>query len=115
MLGGERAMTTLDLDPHLTQISETDAKARVTHKGMAHFAGTGPARKTCRECRFWQFTAYYAVQGAHMGSLKPGKCHKRTSLMRGEEGEAVPYDARACKYFEENFKAPPAKTAGTLS
>lgn len=108
-------MTTLTINPQHTSFGDIDAKARQTHKGMAHFAGTGPARRTCRECLSWQFTTYYAVQGAHMGSLKPGKCHKRTSLMRGEEGEAVPPDARACKYFEENLKAPPAKTAGTLS
>lgn len=108
-------MTTLDFNPHHTTISDIDAKARIAHKGQAHFAGTGPARKTCRQCQFWQFTTYYAVSGAHMGSLKPGKCHKRTMLMRGKVGESVPHDARACRYFDEKTEAPPAKTLGTLS
>lgn len=62
---------------------------------MAHFAGSGPVGKTCRECEHWQ------MQGRTVnGELKPGLCAKFRRLT-GWEGAKVPDLAAACKYFEE--------------
>ena len=93
---------------HLTE-SPFDSAARATHPGMAHFAGSGPQFKTCRECIFWaheQFD-YRSKNGKYSGLIKPARCKKYRALMH-EEGGQIPDDARACKYFEQNA-TPPAR------
>lgn len=107
-------MTILNVNPKHTSLGKIDTMASITHKGMAHFAATGPRGKTCRECSFVQVSGYYVISGSHRGSLKPGPCHKRASLMQGVKGEAVPHEARACKYFELNERALPPKEPGAL-
>lgn len=74
---------------------------------MAHFAGTGPQGKTCRECVFWKHTQYdyRAKNGKYGGQIKPAVCG-RYRQMTGAEGSKVPDDARACKYFEQIEVAP---------
>lgn len=83
----------------------TERLRRATYPGMAHFAGTGPKGKTCRECVFWTncglLVKYYSKSGMYGGTIKPLACAKYKELMRGEIGPAVPHDASACKYFAE--------------
>lgn len=100
--------------PNLTVINPAlESARRSTYPGMAHFAGSGPAGVTCRQCRDWtgcgQESGYYAKKGKHGGVLKPRPCGTYRALMGGEIGPAVPHDARACKYFIET-PTPPSLT-----
>ena len=86
-------------------------KAR-SHPGQAHFGGTGPAGKTCREC--WHFEIQQADHGGApttfsytQADLKPGTCAKFAAMMRVNSCPSFPHSAAACKYFEVN-PSPPA-------
>ncbi len=75
-----------------------------TWPGMAHFAGTGPKNKTCRECIYWSNCGadpgYYSRSGKHRGVIKPRSCAKYRTMMSNNIGPAVPHNALACKHFE---------------
>ncbi len=92
-------------DPELTR------KARATWPGMAHFAGTGPKGRTCRECIYWDHLPYEyrSKTGRYGGLIKPARCRKYRELTR-EQGAPVPYHAFACRHFELN-PSPPRKYA----
>ena len=98
----------LDLDEHLTADKNT-SKALITHKGMAHFAGTGPTDKSCRECWNWKISglshAYYSKHGKHGPTLKDHPCQKFRALT-GSKGPDVPHESIACKYFESSDTPP---------
>jgi len=86
------------------KLTHTPTEQRITHKGMAHFAGTGPRGLTCRECIFWDYWKGDYRQSD--GLIKPARCKKYQSLMRGAKGSAVPGDAAACSYFAANPNPP---------
>lgn len=95
-------MTRLNLTPHLT-IPEGYEQRRLhtrSHKGQAHFAGTGPATKSCRECVSWQ-----SIGGYNKDGPKPSPCRKFRELT-GKVGAAVPHSAHSCKYFEQHPTPP---------
>jgi len=98
----------LEFDRRLTADSG-HAQAVDTHAGQAHFAGTGPADKTCRECRFWFSKPYLYYSSGHMKgqTLKPVACSKYKKMMGGREGARVPHHAKACRYFEPSSNPPP--------
>src|SRR5262245_24447511 len=99
-------MTRLPFDEHLTSGNpKLEAQVARTHAGMAHFAGTGPRGKTCRECIHWAFDGYRQVDA----SLKLTVCNKYTALMNGREGGRIPYNTAACKYFEADPSPPPIR------
>lgn len=101
-------MTQMELTPKLTHSDQERTRAALTHKGMAFWAGTGPAGKTCRECRHWSNEGdWHALGGVHGGKLKPAQCSKYTSMMMGRAGGKVPHGAMACKYFEADEKPLP--------
>lgn len=95
------------IQDHLTA-SPIDAFARASHPGMAHFAGTGPHLKTCRECIFWEHGVhdYRAKTGKYRGLIEPATCRKYRAITL-QIGAKVPDDAAACRYFEENSSIPP--------
>jgi hypothetical protein len=70
---------------------------------MAHWGGSGPKQKTCRQCTHWQFDGYRGYDDM----LKPAPCAKFLAMMNVAAGPRVPPQARACKYFEEK-SAPPS-------
>lgn len=82
---------------------------RETPSGMAHWLGTGPAGRTCRECEFFKWHGRYASSGGShtKGELKPAKCKKYKDLMR-QWGDPLKHHLRACKYFEETASPPNA-------
>jgi hypothetical protein len=86
---------------------EQDRLSRSSFAGMAHFADTGPAGRTCRECRFWQHVqyGYHSRVGKYHGLIKPSACAKYRAIT-GRAGAPVPDDAMACKYFEVNQSFP---------
>lgn len=88
-----------DDDNHLTKDRLSPLASR-THRGMAHFAGTGPRGKTCRECKYWAAcNGYYAKSSRHGDTLKPSPCLQFRKLTGGE-GPGIPGSAPACKYFD---------------
>jgi hypothetical protein len=98
------------LQKHLTE-APIDRFARASHPGMAHFAGTGPQGKTCRECVFWAHGPhdYRAKNGKYRGLIEPAKCNKYQQITT-QAGAKVPDEAMSCRYFEQN-EAPPLRFA----
>jgi hypothetical protein len=96
------------LSAHLTQPDVILARAiRETPAGMAHWAGSGPDGRTCRECAaFDHQKSYYAKKGLGGGLLKPAKCRK-FATMTGQSGGRIPFETRACKYFDLAEAVPP--------
>lgn len=84
----------LKVDQRLTQ-DDFGRSAGKTPAGQAHFAGQGPAGKTCRECIHWLFE----------GHKKTDRKPKNAACAKGT-GAKFAYNAGACKYFELNTKAP---------
>jgi hypothetical protein len=71
--------------------------AKHTHLGQAHFAGSGPGGRTCRDCAMWSWSP--KVQGwAKFTGPKASPCAKYRELMRGW-GRSVPHGALACRHF----------------
>lgn len=103
---GEVTIFKNSIQDHLTS-GPVDTLARATHPGMAHFAGTGPALKTCRECIFWNHRLYdyRAKNGKWRGLILPADCNKYRQMTQ-RAGEKIPDYAAACKYFEENPTIP---------
>lgn len=91
---------------HLTKMFDDMAEAGVwrTPPGMAHWAGTGPANKTCRQCEHWCFEGYKLTNGA----LKLGACGKYRELTL-RAGRRISHDLPACKYFDERQDPPPLR------
>jgi hypothetical protein len=75
---------------------ELEQLVRLTPRGMAHWASTGPINTTCGEC-------------AHLGAIGVGKktkrnrCLKFFDMMRETVGGFVPDSTPACRHFEEKL------------
>jgi hypothetical protein len=100
------SMTILKQQSDFFTAAPFDRVARATYPGMAHFAGSGPPQKTCRECAFFDHAKndYYA-SGKHRGRIKPAKCRKYRALM-SVVGARIPHDAAACRHFNQADPAP---------
>lgn len=100
----------LELTAHRTK-AEFDQQVRVTYLGQAHFAGTGPAGTTCRQCRFWHLSdadgepqpPYYSGE---TGELHKARCNRP---MMNKAHRRVPHDAPSCRLFEASDNPKPAK------
>jgi hypothetical protein len=79
-------------------LTETPGAQRITAPGMAHWSGTGPDGKRCKDC--W-FKGYHRRTENKHGTPKTSwsagceKFHKLT----GQHGPNIRGDLRACKYF----------------
>jgi hypothetical protein len=85
-------------------------QAKATYPGQAHWGGSGPRGKTCRECTFWALPerdAYFA--GSDL--LKDQSCNKAKAMMNLVMSPKVPPLARACKYFAPRENPPPLSRA----
>lgn len=104
------------LDPHLTkpQGEELAAMQAATVPGMAFWAGSGPAGRTCRECVHWSASGRYIRHRKGNkakrpeGSLKDQRCDKYARLSYGREGDKLGYHTPACRYFEALSEDRPA-------
>ncbi len=96
----------MSLSAHLTHVlpPEIEAQHRASVPGMAHFALTGPAGRTCRECVNWGRGKKKFARDC--GDLKPCRCAKFRSLMHGVEGDGVPHDTPSCKFFAARDNPP---------
>jgi hypothetical protein len=97
-----------ELNEHYTQPNpELERIRRQTYAGMAHWAGSGPSDKTCRECVYWvhYHNQYHSKNGPYQGKLQDARCTKYLDLM-GHVGMAFPDDAKACMFFEQAENPP---------
>lgn len=90
---------------------------RKTPNGMAHWTGSGPKGKTCRECHHYSNEGRHAAgaKGHAAGQLKPGRCWKTIEIRKAQEmtrkGTKPPkfaWHMAACKYFEQHPNPPVA-------
>jgi len=82
------------MSENLTVIDrEFENKRRMTHAGMAHWAGTGPRGTTCGDC-------FYLVSKPHgLGSTM--RCDKYRQMMKHWGTAPIPRTTPSCKYFIE--------------
>jgi hypothetical protein len=92
-------------DPMVTALS------RRTHEGMAHFAGTGPEDRTCRECEHWMSRGKWSREGdlGMGGEPLDSPCAKARQFMMKRRTASVPHDACACKWFVLSERPQPLK------
>lgn len=103
-----------DLFSQNLTMSEHLAPVMNTHMGQAHFAGTGPDNKTCRECAKWYrkwdtgkaSPHVYKGRGKGVLYLQPAHCNHP---ILNKAGNYVPHDALACRLFAQE-ESPPAST-----
>ena len=85
-------MTTLDIMPG-TSVSSTQiggGNFANTHKGMAHFGGTGPRGSSCTDCVFAKIKSE---------KRQTGTCDKFQQITH-KPGPSFPLTVMCCKYFE---------------
>ena len=93
--------------PHLTAgyTPEFVAMVRATRAGQAHWAGTGPAGKTCGQCSYlgyWEQVRNSA--GDNVYSRHRAGCAKFFQLT-GKHGAVIPPSACACRHFQPQNEA----------
>lgn len=100
-------------DPRLKAAHSPDVAASIqqTYGGMAHFAGTGPDGRTCRECAGWRRNAakFARDEIKDGGGLLPRRCRTFRKPMGGLDGAVVPHMASACRHFCEAANPPPVE------
>jgi hypothetical protein len=95
------------MSDHLTVVDQKlEHQIRATQPGMAHWAGSGPPLKTCRECVFFENNGFYARNGKHRGALQPGRCKKYQAMMQGRAGNKIDHWLSSCKYYKANENPP---------
>lgn len=98
----------MEISPHLKNAHDPRMVRLVgdTQPGQAHWAGTGPEGKTCRECVHFRNDGYYSESNNFTPNrLKPGRC-KKFQKMTGKRGQAFECTAWSCRFFEQNAKSP---------
>jgi hypothetical protein len=87
---------------HLTH---TTSEQKMTAPGMAHFAGSGPEREICGNCKHFGYWKRVANKSGQFVTSKRahgcGKFHELT----GVHGPAISKNLYACKYFESRARA----------
>ena len=96
---------------------ETERGLRITPRGMAHWSGTGPEGKTCRECAHYTNEGRYTSSNKRhaTGQLKPGLCRETMRMQKAQEmtkrstkPPKFPWHMSACKRFEQHPNPPVA-------
>lgn len=91
-------MTLLNIDHGL---KGTPPEHKMTHAGMAYFAGSGPTMARCGSCLHW---SNFEAGREPTPAQKSAACREYTRLMAGKKGPQVPATASACKYYEPRKK-----------
>ena len=93
----------MSISEHLTKPNPELARLiEQTPAGMAHWAGTGPAGKACRDCQ--HFMGKIRRTGIGVGDMQPGRCRWFISAMKAALWRAVPVhrvppDTPSCSHF----------------
>lgn len=77
---------------------EIDRQQRKTFPGMAHFAGTGPDGKCCKDCLHW-YTLSRGGNKIH-DTRTDRPCWKYKRMTDDKVDRRIMPGASACKYFE---------------
>ncbi|MGB7407181.1 MAG: hypothetical protein WA908_01630 [Pontixanthobacter sp.] len=88
------------IDKGLHQAGFEDRFAQ-TYLGMAHLAGTGPMKTTCRGCMHWHNS------GAKFKRQEARQAYCNYAIP-GKRARMVPASAASCRFFS----APPPKNRG---
>ena len=86
----------------LTQIDGVPDRNNLI-RGVAYFAGTGPASEVCRNCKNYgyvresRFKNYYHTTACHM-----------FKKLTGKHGPRINKSTPACKYFDKRQQKTPA-------
>ena len=105
-------MMPLPLTEIFDEVSERGM--RETPNGMAHWKGSGPKGKTCRECMHYDLAnrpKRYRSDGKDhgKGELMPAGCREWKRLMKHEKcWPKLRHSLAACKYFDEKANPPAA-------
>lgn len=95
---------------------KTAALIEASRPGMAHFAGTGPEGRTCRECIHWSrkwkdIDHDESIKSGDFkrdfGVLKPRRCRKFWRMTNHQRGKGLPHGTASCRHFDENPDPPP--------
>jgi hypothetical protein len=89
--------------PNLTQAhpSELAQQIRNTAPGQAHWAGTGPAGRTCGECEHFNYwRQIYNRSGAITHTEQHQGCKKYEQLTN-KKGPKIDKQLLACRHFQE--------------
>ena len=94
----------------------TATMIEASRPGMAHFAGTGPEGRTCRECLQWA-SRWRSIEVDERieakdfkrsgGVLAARRCRKFWRMTNHQRGKGLPPGTPACRHFVENPDAPP--------
>lgn len=76
-----------------------------TVKGMAHFAGTGPAGTKCSQCEHFKS---FSVSGTPIRT-KQQPCQKFRRMMKAKTSPKIPRKTSSCMFFESIDAAQPTK------
>lgn len=79
---------------HLVDIPGTPKRSDAK-PGMAHFAGSGPPGKTCKQCQH-----FGDVYDQHNDKYID-RCQKYQQLMGGKVGARISDEYAACRHFEK--------------
>src|SRR5262245_38293745 len=88
---------------HMTQTHppELVQQIRASEPGMAHWAGSGPAGKTCGECQHWNFWRQIRnASGAVICTEQHKGCQKYQQLTN-KKGPEISRQLPACRHFQE--------------
>jgi hypothetical protein len=96
-------------DDHLTSIPEVPDKANAV-PGMAHFAGTGPPGKCCRDCEFCGYVRRRAETWDPIRQMMVAKAYNYGGCemhrkLTGRHGAEISKANKACKYFKQSLAA----------
>ena len=84
---------------------ELAAMMRATKPGQAHWAGTGPAGKTCGDCVHLGYLRQHRnASGDLVKSERTGGCQRYFQLT-GKHGAVIPPSACACRHFQPQNEA----------
>ena len=98
---------------HLTMV-ETLAPVIGTAMGQAHFAGTGPKGRTCRECAHWQIRnakgekVAYQYKGNGTPKVLEILSAHCTYPIANKANNRVPHGAASYRLFKPADSPPPA-------
>ena len=112
---GQESRRGKKMDKVLSQKHLTDTNGEAlcgargpTEKGQAHWGGTGPTAKRCRECIHWvpaEGLKMYSVKGM----LAKGWCREYARLSNTKApGPKFKHSALTCRHFDENPEPPKA-------
>jgi len=74
---------------------------RNTAPGMAHFAGSGPQGRCCRECKSWNYERSIRNRSGEVVRTERHKGCQQFERLSGRRGPQINPQLLACRHFQE--------------